>query len=117
MIAEKAKQMIRGGPPSNMATTEPMMPTNEAVPNRPVTHVTSNKGKKTAKSCRIGSCNSWTLNGPKVKFKTAKTAQKTAVRATSTVVRYVLSLILSLSNTFLRNSNTLQHKNFMLRLA
>lgn len=87
MTAEAAKQTIRGGPPRDIATTEPMMPTNELVPNRPVAHVTSNKGKKTAKSWRIGSCSSWKLKGPKVKFKTAKTAQKMAVRATSTVVR------------------------------
>ena len=106
IIADAIKQTIRGGPPRNMATTEPIMPTSEAVPNRPVTHVTSNKGKKTAKSWRIGSCNSWKLNGPKVKFRTAKKAQKTAVRAMSTVVRYVLLLILSLSNTFSPNRNT-----------
>ena len=114
-IAEAAKQTIRGGPPNDMATIEPMMPTNELVPNRPVAHVTSNNGKKTAKSWRIGSCSSWKLKGPKVKFKTAKTAQKTPVMATSTVVRYVLLLIFSLSNTFLHNRNTLLHKNFSAR--
>lgn len=105
ITAEAAKQTIRGGPPKNMATTEPKMPTNELVPNRPVAHVTSNNGKKTAKSWRIGSCISWKLKRPKIKFRTAKTAQKVAVRATSTVVRYLLLLIFSLSNTFQENRN------------
>jgi hypothetical protein len=52
MTAETAKQnmIIGGGPPKGTTNIEPMMPASELVPNRPVTHATSNNVKKTAKS-------------------------------------------------------------------
>lgn len=46
MTAETAKQIISMGPPKNIATIEPMIPTSELVPKLPVAHAVSNNVKK-----------------------------------------------------------------------
>jgi hypothetical protein len=46
----KQNMIMAGGPPKPTTIIDPMMAASKLVPNRPVTHATSNNVKKTAKS-------------------------------------------------------------------
>jgi hypothetical protein len=92
-IAEAAKPMMCGEALIKRIITEPIMPTNDAVPNLLVNHVTSMSVKKTAKSQKTGSPNQIKPNCPNVKFKAAHKAQNMLTDAMSTVLRYDLRFI------------------------